>query len=166
MLQLAWKKPVEGSPPSPIATLFEQHNGMVFRTAYRITGSAADAEDVLQTVFLRMLRRDSAEPLAQAESYFRRAAINVSLDLLRERTSQSARASEAPTPTPASDPEWRLVLRQSLSQLDPKHAEMFSLRYFEGYSNGDIAAITGSSSLLVAVTLHRVRAKLQKFLNL
>jgi RNA polymerase sigma-70 factor, ECF subfamily len=40
--------------------MFQTHNGLVFRTAYRITGNAADAEDVLQTVFLRMLRRDHA----------------------------------------------------------------------------------------------------------
>jgi len=37
--------------------LFRVHHGLVFRTAYRITGNAGDAEDVLQTVFLRLLRR-------------------------------------------------------------------------------------------------------------
>jgi DNA-directed RNA polymerase specialized sigma24 family protein len=46
---------------------------MVFRTAYRITGNAADAEDVLQTIFLRMLRQPTAgSVLAQEESYLRR----------------------------------------------------------------------------------------------
>ena len=40
----------------PLDQMYEAHHGMVFRTAYRITGNAADAEDVLQTVFLRIVR--------------------------------------------------------------------------------------------------------------
>ena len=42
--------------PNALDDLYRQHHAMVFRTAYRITGNAADAEDVLQTVFLRMVR--------------------------------------------------------------------------------------------------------------
>ena len=45
--------------PKPLDQLYAAHHGMVFRTAYRITGNAADAEDVLQTVFLRIV---SANP--------------------------------------------------------------------------------------------------------
>src|SRR6266478_5535474 len=41
---------------SPLEILFRQHSDRVFRTAHRVTGSAADAEDVLQTVFLRLAR--------------------------------------------------------------------------------------------------------------
>src|SRR5712671_563319 len=41
---------------SPLEILFRQHADRVFRTASRVTGSAADAEDVLQTVFLRLAR--------------------------------------------------------------------------------------------------------------
>lgn len=64
--------------------LFDAHHGLVFRTAYRITGNAADAEDVLQTVFLRLLGRDpGGSTLEKPESYLRRAAINVALDLVR-----------------------------------------------------------------------------------
>ena len=73
-------------PASPIERIFEESHGLVFRTAYRLTGNAADAEDVLQQVFLRLIRRgDSAEPLENQDSYLRRAAINVSIDLIRNR---------------------------------------------------------------------------------
>ncbi|MGD0268453.1 MAG: sigma factor, partial [Candidatus Sulfotelmatobacter sp.] len=66
--------------PDELGTIFRAHYGLVFRTAYRITGNAGDAEDVLQTVFLRMLRRGrGAEPLENPESYLRRAAINAAL---------------------------------------------------------------------------------------
>ena len=43
--------------PTEFSRIFEAHHGMIFRTAYRITGNAADAEDVLQTIFLRLLRQ-------------------------------------------------------------------------------------------------------------
>jgi RNA polymerase sigma-70 factor (ECF subfamily) len=45
--------------PSEFERVFRAHHGLVFRTAYRITGNAADAEDVSQTVFLRLLRRQA-----------------------------------------------------------------------------------------------------------
>src|SRR6266498_2708990 len=44
------------SSQTELETLFQSHHDRVFRSAYRITGSAADAEDVLQTVFLRLVR--------------------------------------------------------------------------------------------------------------
>src|SRR5262245_59373204 len=74
------------SASANLESLFERHHDRVFRAAYRVTGSAADAEDVLQTVFLRIAR--GSEPFVvpeNPESYFARAAVNASLDLLRAR---------------------------------------------------------------------------------
>src|SRR5579863_9738483 len=52
-------------PPPDLAAIFAQHHGAVLRAAHRITGNAMDAEDVLQTVFTRLLRRrPRAGPLA------------------------------------------------------------------------------------------------------
>ena len=59
---------------------------MVFRAAYRVTGNAGDAEDVMQTVFLRMMKRDqAAEPVGNMTSFLHRAAVNAALDLVRSR---------------------------------------------------------------------------------
>ncbi|MBL8293228.1 MAG: sigma-70 family RNA polymerase sigma factor [Bryobacterales bacterium] len=141
---------------------FEAWHGLVFRTAYRITGSAADAEDVLQTVFLRLLAREGPAP-EQPESYLRRAAINVSLTLLAQRHRAKPVPLEEATEAPATeDAELRLRLRRAIAQLDPKQAEMFALRYFEGYSNAEIAKLFNISSVRVAVTLYRIRLKLQE----
>ena len=75
---------VKNQPASELETLFQAHHGRVFRTAQRITGSAADAEDVLQTVFLRLVRgQDDYDWSGNPEAYLSRAAINASLDLLR-----------------------------------------------------------------------------------
>lgn len=161
---------------SRLATLFNQHHDRVFRAAYRVTGSAADAEDVLQTVFLRLAR--SAEPVAfpdNPESYFARAAINASLDLLRARKRSRAvaiedledggAALELVTRNPEAsheDRELRNLIRVAVAKLGPTAGQMFALRYFEGYDNGEIAHMMKTSALVVGVTLHRARARLRK----
>ncbi len=72
--------------PNALAEMYRDHHAMVFRTAYRITGNAADAEDVLQTVFLRMARRDEwADAIERPENYLRRSAVHAALDLVRAR---------------------------------------------------------------------------------
>jgi len=124
---------------------FERHHDRVFRTAHRITGSAADAEDVLQTVFLRVARgQESLATAENPEAYFARAAINASLDLLRGRRRSKAvsiddvenRASVAAVVSkhdPAKhqeDRELRELLIEALSKLGPTAAQMFALRYF------------------------------------
>ena len=54
-------------PPEALETLFREHHGSVFRAAYRITGDPADAEDVLQTVFTRLLRREEQPTFPRAQ---------------------------------------------------------------------------------------------------
>jgi DNA-directed RNA polymerase specialized sigma24 family protein len=52
------------SPATNLERVFRENYAAVFRAAHRVTGNAADAEDVLQTVFLRMVKRDAAaEPV-------------------------------------------------------------------------------------------------------
>src|SRR6266540_4053307 len=66
--------------------VFREHHPSVFRAAYRITGNVSDAEDVLQTVFLRLLRRDrEAQAVENMGSFLHRAAVNAALDLVRSR---------------------------------------------------------------------------------
>jgi len=144
--------------------IFEAHHGLVFRTAYRLTGNAADAEDVLQTVFLRLLRREqSSGPMENPESYLRRAAINVSLDLIRSgRSDRSVPLSEAPALAAEQEPrELRMALIRAVAALSPREAEVFALRFFEDLSNKEIARALGISQVHVAVVLHRARTQIR-----
>jgi RNA polymerase sigma-70 factor (ECF subfamily) len=160
--------PVEETIPGIIdgvERLFRAHHGMVFRTAYRITGNATDAEDVLQTIFLRLVGRDaSAPPLENCESYLRRAAINAALDVVRaRRTAETVPLADSlPGHGGADQHELRECLRRSLASLNPQAAEIFALRFFEGHSNLEIARMLAVSRVRVAVTLHRTRRRLQK----
>src|SRR5262245_53349918 len=66
--------------------LFREHHALVYRTAFSVTRSAEDAEDVLQNVFLKLIRREFPTDLNKnPKGYFYRAALNSSLDLVRTR---------------------------------------------------------------------------------
>jgi RNA polymerase sigma-70 factor (ECF subfamily) len=160
-----------------VETLFEQYHDRVFRTAYRVTGSAADAEDVLQTIFVRMARgQEGVDAADNTEAYLSRAAINASLDLLRSRKRSKAVAmddvedrasvaefvSQQNPETHHEDRELRNLIREAVAKLGATAGQMFALRYFEGYGNAEIAGIMNTSPLVVGVTLHRARARLRK----
>jgi RNA polymerase sigma-70 factor (ECF subfamily) len=160
-------------PRGELEKLFREHNDLIFRTAYRVTGSAEDAEDVLQTVFLRLARRAEVDLAPSPASYLHRAAINASLDLVRGRsTSKSVALEDLETDltensalnpeAQQADRELRKLIQQAVSRLGASAAEMFVLRYFEGYGNSEIAGLLGTSQMVVAVTLHRSRARLRK----
>lgn len=164
------------SPPVALQSLeaiFREHHGAVYRAAYRITGNAADAEDVLQTVFTRLLRREEQPDLSNsAGSYLHRAAVNAALDLMRRR--KRARAVDLDEVSEQlvdenAGPERRrgsreiaVRVREALGRLSPRQAEIFSLRYLEGLGNLEIATMLGSSQTSIAVILHRARHRLQK----
>ena len=159
----------ETEAPSVLEQLFWAHQERVLRAAYRITGNLADAEDVAQTVFIRLAA--SPQPkIENMESYLYRAAINGALDLVKRRKSELALddAAEAVASSPESSPEKQVSsrelgqwLRQALSQLAPTAAETFVLRYVEGRDNREIAKVLGTSRAVVAVRLHQARAKLK-----
>jgi RNA polymerase sigma-70 factor (ECF subfamily) len=152
--------------PKPLDELYQTHHAMVFRTAHRITGNAEDAEDVLQTVFLRLLRRESGAlaEIDNPESYLRRSAVNAALDIVRARQADNTLELEkmATSGSCTELRDLRDTMRRALSKLAPKTAEMVALRFFEGYTNPEIAKLMGISQIVVAVTVHRARKKLQQ----
>lgn len=155
--------------PEGLEEVYVAHHARMFRAAYRVTGNSADAEDVLQTVFLR-LAKAGAGTIANVESYLHRAAVNAALDLLRaRRATRSVPIDEAAGVSARSSaretPQLREKLRQAVAQLHPTAAEMFALRYFEDTENAEIAQLLGTTPGVVAVTLHRARTRLQELLR-
>ena len=161
------------APKTPLENLFREHYDRVYRAAYRVTGSATDAEDVLQTVFLRLARQGSELNLEpHPASYLHRAAVNASLDLLRQRgraaavpLDDAAAVSAQDDPARAHhDRELQRAMREAVAQLNDNQAQMFALKYFEGYDNQQIAALLDTSPMVVGVLLHRARARVKKAL--
>jgi RNA polymerase sigma factor (sigma-70 family) len=163
-------KVVPREAPGGVAQLFAEHGRTVYRAAYRITGSEADAEDVLQTVFLRLVRQHDL-PSMDPGKYLRRAGVNAALDVLRQRrTSRTVPLELVEDALPSTEArhdagELRRRLRDALSRLHPRTAETFALRFIEGWDNREIARTLGTSAAVVAVTLHRARALLKRDLG-
>lgn len=155
--------------------LFREYAPFVYRTAFGVTGNVADAEDALQTIFSRLLRRPWAENLRKnPKAYLYRSAVNASLDVIRSRRSRTenfdANAHEIPAPTDdaALDPEVRerlLAALDNLAKSDPRNAELLILRYFHNLSDAKIAETMGKSRGSIALRLHRARGRLKKLLG-
>ena len=156
--------------PLGIEQVFADHKELVFRAAYRVTGNSSDAEDVLQTVFLRLLRLEQTPEIHHLRAYLHRAAVNAALDLLRTRKDnqnlpledQPEIAGHESASRLQESGELRGWLREALTRLNPRWAEMFVLRFIEDYSNQEIARMMKTSAAVVAVALHRTRAQLRK----
>jgi len=136
--------------------------------------SVVDAEDVLQTVFLRLVRRKEKVDLSPSPgSYLHRAAVNASLDLLRGRTrSRSVSIEEVTFDAPHSSepsPETQYVDRElqnqsggPLRRLVQRLPRSSCSSTLKGHSNLEIAEMLGTSQMVIGVLLHRARARLRK----
>lgn len=157
-----------------LTAIYNEHHVRVLRAAHRITGNAQDAEDVLQTVFLRLARREGGSPLSDSPgSYLHRAAVNAAVDIVRSRQSARSTPLEDVEPVLAAgvdaspdraqgSGEIKQQICEGLGRVSPKAAEIFALRYFEGYGNHEIARMLGTSRSTVNVILHRTREKLKE----
>lgn len=151
------------TPLAGFADLYERHYEAVFRAALRVTGNPADAEDVLQTVFLRVLASGAdGEDVALPNAYFKRAAVNAAVDVLRRRERQAESVLDEGLPH-AGQPSLLLKerLRRAIAALDSEDASLFLLRHVEGLSNEELAELFGMQKNNVAVRLHRIRHRLQ-----
>jgi RNA polymerase sigma-70 factor (ECF subfamily) len=153
--------------------VFRAHQACVLKAAYRVTGSMADAEDISQSVFLRLARGTvDAGCISNLQSYLQKSAVNAALDLIRSRghrevvpveTADELQSNSSLSPERAlSSLEIKNWLRRELALLNPRAAEMFALRYLEGLDNPEIARTMNTSQAVVAVTLHRTRARLKR----
>ena len=151
--------------------IFREHSNLVFGTAYRITGKGEDAEDVVQTVFLRLLRRGMpSEFYRNPKGYLYRAAINQSLNIIRTRrrhptTDLEQAGIPGSPPDTNSDETIHLKLYEAIAELHPQTAQIVILRFMDDYSEFDIAKLLGKSRGTIAVRLHRARAQLKKLLR-
>ncbi|MEM8929930.1 MAG: sigma-70 family RNA polymerase sigma factor [Acidobacteriota bacterium] len=159
--------------PGGLEDIFQRYHGKIFAAAYRDTGSSQDAEDVLQTVFLRLVRRDDLGLDPNPGAYLHRAAVNASLDLIRAKTrSRSIPLDDLDVPPEdegvadperrQNDRELRRGLRQALLGLTDRSAEIFALRFLEGVPNNEIAEMMEMSQSAVGVALHRARNHVKK----
>ena len=148
-----------------ISELYEQNYDMVLQTAYRTIGNKQDAEDVLQTVFQRLIERPHLQPKfwKNPKGYLYRAAINEALDMIAARQRQrliDIQGLEMPVPDD-SDPDIQRV-RAAMVAIKKEAAEILRLYYFDGYDCLDISRLSGRRLTSVFKDLYRARIELKK----
>jgi RNA polymerase sigma-70 factor (ECF subfamily) len=158
--------------PEEFERLYREHATLVYRTALRITRNAEEAEDILQTVFLRLIRRECPPDLQKRpRAYLYRAAVNAALDAIQLRRNRSTLVDVSEIGATLHNPDSSFQeqihrqLHQAIAELKPAAAEMVILRYMHNYSDAEIAKMLGKSRGVVAVSLYRSRVRLKKLIR-
>jgi RNA polymerase sigma-70 factor (ECF subfamily) len=153
--------------------LYRRHNRKVYALALRMLGNPAEAEDMMQEVFLQLLVKIG---MFRGESAFttwlHRMTVNQVIMHMRKRTRrsevQSAMEDEkgeeldlcdlSPTVT---DPLLRLALEEAVGELPPGYRAAFVLHTVEGYEHKEVAKILGCREGTSKSQHHKARLKLR-----
>ena len=144
--------------------IVEEFSDMIYRTAYQNLMNVADAEDVVQDVFIRLLRhrKKSFTDREHLKAWLLRVTVNRCRDYRRfvlhrkETLLQEVPESEAPQAN---------HLYEEIAELSKDDRTIVYLHYYEGYSIKEIAKIMGKNSNTVSSKLTRARKKLRTMLE-
>ncbi|GGM11194.1 RNA polymerase sigma-70 factor [Nakamurella endophytica] len=160
-----------GGAPDPGAALWAEHRSLLFTIAYEITGSAADAEDVVSDCYLRWRSVDPATVDAP-RPYLARIATRQALNLVRTRQRRREDYVGPWLPEPlltVPDVADDAVLAESVSiamllvlqTLSPDERAVFLLREVFAFPHAEIAGAMGRSEAAVRQLAHRARSAVQ-----
>ncbi|MEU8379364.1 SigE family RNA polymerase sigma factor [Streptosporangium sp. NPDC048865] len=141
------------------------HQQALMRTAYLLTGDPHQAEDLLQSVLLKVLGRWSRlSRVEHPEAYARKALLNQYISWRRHRV-----MNELPTADPPDRPYSgedstvvRLVMRQALMRLPPRQRAVIVLRYYEDRTERETAELLDCSIGTVKSQAHYALARLRE----
>lgn len=141
--------------------LFQQYKDDVYRLALSYTHNPQEAEDVCQSVFLKMLEHPPITPGTE-KGWLMQVCANRCRNLLRSHWWQTTAPLEDVHSTPA--PEFNGI-REAVMSLDPKFRVVVYLYYYEGYTTVEIAKLLKISQTAVSTRLFRARAILKEQLK-
>jgi RNA polymerase sigma-70 factor (ECF subfamily) len=172
---------------SVLAGWFEQHRTYLWGLSYRITGSAADADDVVQETFIRACQHAPAH-LDNPRQWLMRVAVNAGRDVLRRRRRRQYVGPWLPTPIDTDDdqalPSYEpivegrtlegrydlmesvsLAFLQALEALTPTQRAVLVLRDVFDYSALEVGAAIDLSEVNVRTIHHRARRAMETYVH-
>jgi RNA polymerase sigma-70 factor (TIGR02957 family) len=152
-------------------TTFQTHRGLLFSVAYRILGSAADAEDVVQDAWFKWSAADRVQ-VAEPKAYLARIASNLAMDRLRSARQQRENYVGPWLPEPilthsdaAADAETAesvsMAMLVVLESLSPLERAVFVLKEVFDFSYTEIGEAVERSETAVRQAAHRARGHVQ-----
>lgn len=159
-------KPAAGAVvPLDLAALYEAYADMIYRLALVRTRNRADAEDVLQDVFFRCLRRQpDFRDQEHQKAWLITAAINSSKSLLTSAARRHGAGAESLEFLSTEDDTDNTVYN-AVMQLPEKYRTAVHLFYYEGYSVEEIGKMTDTNPSTVKSHLYRAREALRRMLK-
>ena len=152
--------------------IVRQRETCVLRTAFRILGNWADAEDVAQEVFLRLHRHGLRfETDAAFGSWVYRVTVNLCLDKTRVwKARPSVEMPELPSKDLSAESsairdQEKQRLMAALETLPTRERAAIVLREIEGLSTGEVAAIMGSAEATVRSQVAKAMSRLREILS-
>jgi RNA polymerase sigma-70 factor, ECF subfamily len=149
--------------------LFDEHHQLLFRFAYRLTGSVADAEDIVQACFLELLKPGcSYEPRrAPVRAWLIGVVRNQSLKRLRQRAQPDLpHRDDVPSPEQQSlRSEIEEVVSRAVLMLPEGQREVLILAHYEQLPLAEIAGILNIEVGAVKSRLQRARESLRESLT-
>jgi RNA polymerase sigma-70 factor (ECF subfamily) len=173
-----------------LEALMGRYSGRVYRLAYGITRNPADAEEIVQDVFLQMIRKGADfEGRAAVASWIYRITTNVALNKRRGKRREVETSLDDCLPSYEADghrsgaraflvADWsarpdaellsgetRRVLEEAIDRLPEHYRAVLILKDVEELSNDEVAASVGDSVSAVKTRLHRARMALREILT-
>ena len=145
--------------------LAETYADPILRLSYAYLKNTHDAQDVCQTVFVKLLTEPREFESPQHErAYVLRMAANACKDLLKSPWRQRSQALDEGLQVPAPEASDGSVL-EAVNQLPPLYRAVIYLFYYEGYQAAEIGQILGIPTATVHTRLARGRTKLKELLG-
>lgn len=169
------ESPRGASESDRFAALIRQHYDVLYRSAYRLTRSAVDAEDLVQEVCVRAYPRiDEIEKLEQPRGWLLRVLYRLFIDLKRRYERKHVRAIDddeefvSAEPGPVEEAEralhrWRV--EDAWRYLNQEQRLLLALHDIEGYTLIEIHSLTGLKEGTIKSRLHRARVRLGRLLQ-
>jgi len=157
--------------------LYKRYGSRLYTVAYRMTGSGADAEDLVQDIFLQVYRRlDTFRGEAALGTWLHRLAVNACLDFVRSKQGRRQRVTDSAEDldaleAPAAGP-WRpdaaldrMDLERAIAQLPPSYRRAFLLHDVEGLEHHEIGETLGIAEGTSKSLLFKARTRLRVILR-
>jgi RNA polymerase sigma-70 factor (ECF subfamily) len=168
----------QASTKDAFEVLLEPHMESLYRMAYRLTGTHADAEDLIQELFIKLYPKvDEMAQVERLKSWLARVLYNLFVDRKRQKDRSPLQLVEdeqwleqqvdsaAGPATELQQEQTAQHLETLLETLKPEQRQLILLHDVEGYTLTELESILGTPIGTLKSRLHRTRANLREKLS-
>ncbi|MFN3650349.1 MAG: RNA polymerase sigma factor [Armatimonadota bacterium] len=160
----AWLEPARHGQPWALEQFYRGYHEQVYALCFRLLGRADDAQDAMQTAFMRAFRElPRFRGQSSVKTWIYRIALNESLGMLRKRRDgaelDECQASTSDTGAAVVE---QVAVRSALARLKADHRAVLVLRFWEGLSYEEIGEVLGISLAATKMRLSRARDEFRR----